>query len=239
MSTDGNYKENKKNQKEKFCKMKNLRQNWFSLEPKIYVRFVDDDKIKYPLLSNLKTLPRNENLKKNLTHIMNSCIIGTNNLLRGLQEPEPVRITKTWLKMLDRQKTFVCGIKTSSSWIHNIVKSWPNTSWPLNWKETIPIMTCHIHGSTRNRWRCISVCLKNLLQIPSSRITFLLSLKVSTFITYGNAVRRFQNLKKISESRVRCWLEKVKVKVNSANADTKNCLSITTPVWRATILNIC
>jgi hypothetical protein len=27
MSTDGNYKENKKNQKEKFCKMKNLRQN--------------------------------------------------------------------------------------------------------------------------------------------------------------------------------------------------------------------
>ena len=45
-------------------------------------------------------------------------------------------------------------------------------------------MTCHIHGSTRNRWRCISVCLKNLLQIPSSRITFLLSLKVFTFITY-------------------------------------------------------
>jgi hypothetical protein len=64
-------------------------------EPKIYVRFVDDDKIKYPLLSNLKTSPRNENLKKKLTHIMNSCIIGTNNLLRGLQQPEPVRITKT------------------------------------------------------------------------------------------------------------------------------------------------
>jgi hypothetical protein len=57
MSTDGNYKENKNNNN-------HLQNNKININKNLRTVFADDDKAIILFLSNLKTPPRNENLKK-------------------------------------------------------------------------------------------------------------------------------------------------------------------------------